>query len=618
MKKVEEWIADAEEKIAEGKRRQKLRAERMKKATVIMSCLVLLIGVAFAVPYAMKDDSGVIPPDVLTDVDSDTDISTESSQTVPNTTADATESTPAESTGGPNPLPFGTVSYKNEDGTYSWDDVKGMGGGIGGTPYICPEGHYLSGGPYGSYHNDFPPSLIMSLPEYEEDNLYYIKYRYPLVNYSVRYQCNGNTIKAFIDEFNITREHFDKYVDLVEYSSYNLEILFGDKETADEYYKYHDIFEERREMSWSYYWLNAVIASRYNMHDRKDELGWLGNGQLEDGTNRYTNASLPELAYILKLSREELESLIAEISEEEELTLHFDYDFSVIYDEDGNLREELSVLDTRNSTPEEIILKSSEFSEKFCRIYDWKDPESFNDTFYEDNKNYFNSGPLSIHVCNGYCIYDLGLDILLYYFPEENYTSHNLSDEVSEFKNELEKYSKFLIKSIINKFDLSEEEFNSILKQLINDNFLNNWIQDASYYDYELFRYGTDDEIEAYYSSFEHRKSHYKYTSLAMLKMFITYHYCDSEGKSLRGSGSLSLPEIVQKGEISREELIAIIEEVKLREEATQVYCGGEFCCYDYNLDVIYNEDGSFRDLSGYDKNTLELMFCGLLEYATE
>lgn len=614
MKKVEEWIADAEEKIAEGRKRQKLRAERIKKATVIMSCLVLLIGVAFAVPYAMKDDSGVSPPDVLTDVDSDTDISTESSQTVPNTTADATESTPAESTEQPNPWPYGTVSYKNEDGTYSWDDVKGMGGEIGGTPYICPEGHYLSGGPYGSYHNDFPPSLIMSLPEYEEDNLYYIKYRYPLVNYSVKYLCNGNTIKAFIDEYNITREHFDKYVDLVEYSSYNLEILFGDKETADEYYKYHDIFEERRKMSWNYTWLTAVIANKYNMHDRKDELGWLGNGKLEDGTFRYYNASLPEIAYMLKLSREELESLIIEISEEEELSLHFDYDFSVIYDEDGNFREELSILDTRNSTPEEIMLKSSELSEEFCRIYDWKDPESFNDTFYEDNKSFFNSKPYYIYVCDCFCIGDLGWDIFGYYFPEDEYDSH----ERSGFKDELDKHSKFLIKSLINKFDISEEEFNSLLKLFIDDKFSQTWIADTRYYDYDLFRYGTDDEIEAYYSSFEHRKAHYKYSSLSTLRIFIKNHYCDSEGKSLRGNGSLALPEIIQKGEISREELIAIIEEARLREEASQIYYGGEFCSYDYNLDVIYNEDGSFRDLSGYDKNTLELMFCGLLEYAAE
>ncbi len=614
MKKVEEWIAEAEEKIAEGRKRQKLRAERIKKATVVMSCLVLLIGVAFALPYAMKDDGGVVPPDVMTDVDSGTGISTESSETAPNTTADATESTPAETTEQPNSWPFGTVTYKNEDGSYSWYDYKGTGDGIGGTPYLCPEGHYLGGHADVGYHDNFPISLIKSLPEYEVDNSYYKKRYYALKNYSIRYLCNDNTIKSFIDEYNITREHFDKYVDLVRFYSYNLDILFGDKETADEYYKYHYVFDERGEMYWSYYWLNAVIAYKYNMHDRKDELGWLGNGKLEDGTDRYYDASLPEIAYMLKLSREELEALIIEISEEEELSLHFDYDFSVIYDEDGNFREELSVLDVNNSSPEEIMLKSSELGERFCRIYDWKDPESFNDTFYEDNKSFFNSKPSYQYVCDCICIGDLGWDIFDYYFPEDEYDSH----ERSEFKDELDKHSKFLIKSLINKFDISEEEFNSLLKLFIDDKFSQTWIADTSYYNYDLFRYGTDDEIEAYYSSFEHRKVHYKYSSLSTLRIFIQNHYCDSEGKSLRGNGSLALPEIIQKGEISKEELIAIIEEARLREEASQIYYGGEFCCYDYNLDVIYNEDGSFRDLSGYDKNTLERMFCNVLEFPAE
>ncbi len=602
MKKVEEWIAEAEEKIAEGRKRQKIRAERIKKATVIMSCLVLLIGVAFAVPYAMKDDSGVIPPDVLTDVDSGTNISTESSETVPNTTADATESTPAESTEQPTPWPIGTVSYKNEDGTYSWDDTKADD--IGGTPYVCPEGHYLGGHAYGAYHHDFPISLIKSLPEYEEDNSYYKKRYYALKNYSVRYLCNDNTIKSFIDEYNITREHFDKYVDLVRFYSYNLDILFGDKETADEYYKYYYVFEERGEMAQNYTWLTAVIANKYNMHDRKDELGWLGNGKLEDGTDRYYDASLPEIAYMLKLSREELEALVIEVSEEEELSLHFDYDFSVIYDEDGNFREELSAFDVNNSAPEEIMLKSSELGERFCRIYDWKDPESFNDTFYEDNKSYFESEPSPQYVCDCQCINELGWDIYLYYYPDND----------SEVKNDLNSYSKFLLKSLINKLDISEEEFASHLKICIDDRNLRYWISDASYYDYTLLRYGTDDEIEALYSNFEHRKAHYKSMSLTRLRIFTTNYYSDSEGNSLRRYGSLSIPEIVQKGDISKEELVVIIEEVRRREEPTQIYYGGEYLTYDYNLDVIYNEDGSFRDLSRYDTPTLERMFCGLLE----
>ncbi|MBQ6789581.1 MAG: hypothetical protein IJO81_05290 [Clostridia bacterium] len=499
------------------------------------------------------------------------------------------------------------MTYKNEDGTYSWYDTKAAD--IGGSPYICPEGHYCPSG----FHA-VPTALISSLPEYEADNNYYEKYRYANEFYGIKFKCNNNTVKAFIDNFNISRDHFDKYVDLVYFSDYNLDVLFSNKETVDEFYKYVVVFNRRNDMAYNYRMTAEYIISKYNLHERKAELGWLGEGILDNGSYMYTVSGIPELVYLLKIPQEELEGIIEAVEAENEFTLRFNYDFSVIYDEDGNIRDELSILDINNSTHDEIILKSSELSEQFCRIYDWEDPESFNDTFYEDNKSFFNSKPSYIYVCDCFCIGDLGWDIFGYYFPEDEYDSH----ERSGFKDELDKHSKFLIKSLINKFDISEEEFNSLLKLFIDDKFSQTWIADTSYYDYDLFRYGTDDEIEAYYSSFEHRKAHYKYSSLSTLRIFIQNHYCDSEGKSLRGNGSLALPEIIQKGEISREELIAIIEEVKRREEASQIYYGGEFCSYDYNLDVIYNEDGTFRDLSGYDKNTLDKMFCGVIEFPTE
>lgn len=613
MKKVEEWIADAEEKIAEGRKRQKLRAERIKKATVIMSCLVLLIGVAFAVPYAMKDDSGVIPPDVLTDVDSDTDISTESSQTVPNTTADATESTPAESTEQPNPWPYGTVSYKNEDGTYSWDDFKTMGGGGGGTPYLCPEGHDLT-----SKFHSVPATLVTSLPEYEADNDYYQKYWHANRYYGIYKKCDNNTIKAFIDEFNVSREHFDMYVNLVYYYGYNLDVLFGNNENVDEFYQYSVIFARRHEMTYNYYTTAAKIINKYNVHERKDEIGWLDDSEKPQCSFMQTKSSIPELAYLLKLPREELEEVIREINEEEGYTLTYDYDFSVIYDEDGAFREDLSVLDVNNSTPEEIWMKSVELGERFCRIYDWEDPESFNDTFYVDNKDdwYRYDGDEPIHYkCDGRCISLLGGHFFKYYYPD-------VTDEESiKIEYELKKYSKHTLKAIILKHDISKEEFYSLIQSLPENKFdANTWAEKVEYYDYDIIRYSTDEEIDAYYSSFEHRKEHFKKISWETLNYtVIGQYYCDAEGNPLRDYVfRKSLPEIVQIGNICREELEAIIEEARLREEASQIYYGGEFCSYDYNLDVIYNEDGSFRDLSGYDKNTLELMFCGLLEYAAE
>ncbi len=604
MKKVEEWIADAEEKIAEGRKRQKLRAERIKKATVIMSCLVLLIGVAFAVPYAMRDEVSVIPPDAVTD----TGTPTESGYVTDNTstTAGDTESTPAESTDEPNPWPFGTVTYKNEDGTYSWEDVKTMGGG-GGTPYLCPEGHDLT-----SQFHDVSGTLVHSLPEYESNNDYYRKYWHANRYYGIYKKCDNNTIKAFIDDFNVSREHFDKYVNLVYYYGYNLDVLFGDDVNVDEFYKYHVVFERREKMSYNYQTTAALIINKYNVNERKDELGWLSDNEKPACSFAQTKSSIPELAYLLKLSREELEEVINEINEEEGYTLTYDYDFSVIYDEDGAFREDLSVLDVNNSTPEEIWMKSVELGERFCRIYDWEDPESFNDTFYVDNKDawYRYDGDEPIHYkCDGRCISSLGSDFFKYFYPDVT------DEESNKLWSELQNYSKYTLKAIIIKHDISKEEFYSLIEALSE-----HWTGKASHYDYDILRYGTDEEIDAYYSSFEHRKEHFKKISWETLKYdVIGRYYCDAEGKQLRDYVSRkSLPEIVQIGNICREELEAIIEEARLREEASQIYYGGEFCSYDYNLDVIYNEDGTFRDLSGYDKNTLELMFCGLLEYAAE
>ena len=609
MKKVEEWLAEAEEKIAEGRKRQRIRAERIKKATVVLSCLVLLAGAAFAVPYAMRDEVSVIPPDAVTD----TGTPTESGYVTDNTssTAGDTESTPAESTEEPNTLPHGTVTYKNEDGTYSWYDTKAAD--IGGAPYICPEGHYCPSG----FHA-VPTSLISSLPEYEADNNYYKKYRYANEYYGIKYKCNNNTVKAFIDNFNISRDHFDKYVDLVYFSDYNLDVLFGNNENVDEFYKYVVVFDRRSDMAYNYRMTAEYIINKYNLHERKDEIGWLGDGKLDNGSYMYTVSGIPELVYLLKIPQEELERIIETVETENEFTLRFNYDFSVIYDEDGNIRDELSILDIDNSTHDEIILKSSELSEQFCRIYDWEDPESFNDTYYEDNKDtwyrYDGDEPIR-YKCDGMCISNLGSHFFEYYYPDVT------DEESTKIRNELKTYSNHILKAIILKHDISKEEFYSIIQSLpVNIEYAETWLHKTEYTDYDLLRYGTDEEIDTYYSSFEHRKEHFKKISWETLNYHIIgIYYCDSEGEQLRHYVSRhALPEIVQIGNICREELEAIIEEARLREEASQIYYGGEFCSFDYNLDVIYNEDGSFRDLSGYDKNTLELMFCGVLEYAAE
>ena len=51
----------------------------------------------------------------------------------------------------------------------------------------------------------------------------------------------------------------------------------------------------------------------------------------------------------------------------------------------------------------------------------------------------------------------------------------------------------------------------------------------------------------------------------------------------------ISVPDLAQMANVSREELEALIKWVEGFERPSQEYYGGEFCQYDYDLDVIYH-----------------------------
>ncbi len=568
MKEYEKWTAHIESKIATAKKKKERRVVLVKKLTAAVVCMALLSGSAFAVSYFMENDEPLYPtPDVT--------------GTETKTTEDAVTETEPVETQPPVYEPPKIVTYKTEDGSYSW--LNGQSSvGIGFSHEPCPEGHYDDVG-FSSFHQA-PITLVLlngDLPDFKDFNeldLYYKKRRYESLGRLIAGKCNGNTVRAYIEEYDVTREEFDDNVDLVEEFAMNLDVLYGDTEFCDEYYKYTKIFERRREMYWSY---RRTVMEIFDYENAPE-------GIARDSVERRRRFgySIPELAYHYGLSEDELRHAIEESVKYTDYDLAFDYDYSVIYNEDGTFKDELSALDVRNNDFESVVNYAAELGEAFCRIYDWEDPTEIGDVKNEGREA---NNPYD---CTGGCIDDLANrceDMLEERGDKPYYPTGVLTD------------SPLPLKTLIDEYGLTREDVETAASEMTEEYDIN----------YEVLFEGTMEDALEYYSSPKHRVKNYAAMTRAIMHRFIRTYYNDAEGTSLRMYGICSIPELALAGEISREELLAIIAEVRRREEASQVYYGGAFYQYDYDLDVIYNEDGSFKDLSDCDSGTLEAMFTG-------
>ena len=123
-------------------------------------------------------------------------------------------------------------------------------------------------------------------------------------------------------------------------------------------------------------------------------------------------------------------------------------------------------------------------------------------------------------------------------------------------------------------------------------------------YDCEMLYTKSAEEIETYFCDVDRlRDESIKAQSYAILYNYFVSDYTstvfgmavpDSTGESTKNP---SLPQVVIAVGMSREELEEVIAEA---DEKTLKMCG-KALSYDYDLDMIYNADGSFKELPALD-----------------
>lgn len=574
MKEYEKWTANIEAKIGEAVRKKEKDHKLMTKLMAGVVCASMIAGGALILPYYMREEHK--PSTVPDNWGSETKGGVDTMENViPET--EPSEVKPPYIYTGPK-----IVTYKTETGEYSW----AVGQSSAGTELpieSCPEGHYENMG-FSAYHS-IPLNLMLYVNGISRDgdwsgalNKAAKKRSYEKLSTMIAGKCNGETVRGYIDEYGITREEFDGIVDLVEQYAMNLDVLYSDYDYCDEYYKYTKIFERRQERHQSY---EVTVRAIFDYENTPE-----GLAKDSAENDRRFDYSIPELAYHYGLSEDELRHVVEESNRYTEFDLTFDYDYSVIYNEDGTFKEELSALDVRENDFESVVNYAAELGEAFCRIYEWEDPAEIGDVKNEGRES---DNPYD---CCGECIDSLA------------YSCESILEERGDkphYPEDMLKDSPFLLKTLIDEYGLTRADVESVLSEM------------AGEYDipYDILFEGTMNDVLEYYGSVSHRVKHYRSVTFNTMHWMIRTYYNDAEGTSLKMYGIRSIPELVIAGQISREELLAIIAEVKRREEASQVYYGGAFYQYDYDLNVIYNEDGSFKDLSGYDSGELEAMFTG-------
>jgi len=191
-------------------------------------------------------------------------------------------------------------------------------------------------------------------------------------------------------------------------------------------------------------------------------------------------------------------------------------------------------------------------------------------------------------------------------------------DEVNAWLAECEKnadadavciYAECNIKTFIEKFDISREVFE-----------LNGDLVHFAAYDTELLYTGSDEEIEQYFSQVSTlRDESIKAQSYAFLENWFVNKYTsvvmsmlelDEDGVR---SPEPSVPELVQAAGLSRSELESVIADM----DAKTLQVCGKALRYDYDLDVIFEADGSYKKLPEFEGLTrvetvqkYERLFC--------
>jgi len=480
----------------------------------------------------------------------------------------ATESTTAEVT-------------TETEALYPWQDgyegeINGSDG-IGGSRVGCPEhGH-------SDYHS-IEGSLISlvgndAMRKWIDDN------KVVGIDGLCTTHCN---IKNFIDDFNISREDFDEAVDLTA-APYNIDLLYTkDAEYIDEYYKnktFIRIKEGRR-----YLYSELCDAVRDHIQDKQPEIDHL----------TLWPHGVPELVSAYGIERNILESLIAEVSKDAET---FNYDLDMLYNEDGTIKE-LPVYDADDTERS----RRGKLNEEFCRVYeDWGDPADYPaDEPEEEKVLIYGEGICTIHHMDYHNypnLKDKYPERYEEYIDLINSTKKESGDCIfSDYQN---------VRSAIDFFGLTKEE------AIFELGF------EFAVHDVDFIMTADPGEVEEYFSDLSARQyDRNKYTNYWYINMMIRRYYSPAD-ESKEVFSAYEAPHMILEAQIPRKELEAIIAEVRRLREPTDLYYLGYYRAFDYNLDMLYNKDGTFKELPPYEGSgpydrsrwiyTNMLKFCGLI-----
>ncbi len=161
--------------------------------------------------------------------------------------------------------------------------------------------------------------------------------------------CPDFNIKAYIDEFDVSKEDFIKYADVVYLATYDTDVLYG--KTPAEVAEYYIYSEELIDMTIKSQHFQFI--ERHFQYEYSSEMYDLIVYDEEEG--RGLSPSVPQAVQALGISKEGFESILAECtSKNEEVygrSYNYDYDLSLIFNEDGSyatlpVYEGLSELET--------------------------------------------------------------------------------------------------------------------------------------------------------------------------------------------------------------------------------------------------------------------------------
>lgn len=173
-------------------------------------------------------------------------------------------------------------------------------------------------------------------------------------------RCPDFNIKSFIDHFNVKREDFVTYGDLVYYPTYDLDLLYGGTpEEIDEYYVFSDALLDRTVASQHFQFIETHFKYEYY-----SELVDMVIYDEKMGTGIYP--SIPTIVQKLEIDRGAFEKILEECTERNESvygkSLSFDYDIDMIYNSDGSFK---ALPETDGLTP---FLREMKLNRMFCGL----------------------------------------------------------------------------------------------------------------------------------------------------------------------------------------------------------------------------------------------------------